>query len=64
VTGVILLISAVFLVIYGTALVASPHCRTTSGAAETVLGTIILAAGLVLILWGMPAAYVALGMKP
>lgn len=63
-TGVILLLSAVFLAAYGAALIVSPHCRTASGAAETVFGTIILAAGVVLVLWGLPLAYVALGMKP
>jgi hypothetical protein len=61
-TGAVLVISAVFLVLYGTALILSPICR--SGPAEVVFGTVILGAGVALALWGIPLAYVALGMKP
>jgi hypothetical protein len=61
-TSAILIISATFLITFGAALVLSPICR--SGPAEIVFGTVILAAGVALALWGIPLAYIALGMKP
>lgn len=60
--SVVLVICGTFLIAFGGLLVLSPICR--SDAAEVVFGTIILAAGVVLALWGIPLAYVALGMKP